>query len=495
MANIIHRFYKNATLNHYSSLDQAVKDSRNYKLLYNNLSKKFNLSKNYPKYFDDRYNATFDNTIKEAATGLGLTDKRRFGSFALQSRQEMLAMIATLRDEADGIKEDFQKISAAIEKIDDFEVTFSQQLAELAITNPLLRQIMGIKESDIPNGRYDINTAQLFSTVNGQIKYINILIAKAQEKGRSIDDVKGIGWAIYQAYSKLAGFLQEAEMLKGLIQADKEGNAIFLHTGVLYKEIKNDVKLSEDEKAYQNMLKEIDSIVQGITSSTPKADIIGYKDGVYAGISIKTASEAKLGFKGFSRSKAIPLGSTYKAILQILSENQSTISNILGLPYLDYLTQTIVSIHKAPNGDTTDYTNTAQNDLRTILDLASTLAAVEGLVGICKDFNKGAATYLVVNGHIYDTQDVLNAILKTLEITGRTGVYYENQGKGSDVKNTILIGDQSAQELLDLPGNLSSEEYTRMSKSKTKEIINNLNKVHISIGLNALIEHGKLMER
>lgn len=284
-------------------------------------------------------------------------------------------------------------------------------------------------------------------------------------------------------------------MLKGLIQADKEGNATFLHTGVLHKEIKNDVKLSEDEKAYQSMLKEIDSIVQGITSSTPKADIIGYKDGVYAGISIKTASEAKLGFKGFSRSKAIPLGSTYKAILQILSENQSTISNILGLPYLDYLTQTIVSIHKAPDGDTTDYTNTAQNDLRTILDLASTLAAVEGLVGICKDFNKGAATYLVVNGHVYDTQDVLNAILKTLETTGKTGVYYQNQGKESDVKNTILIGDQSAQELLDLPGDLSSEEYTRMSKSKTKEIINNLNKVHISIGLGALIEHGKLTER
>lgn len=193
MANIIHRFYKNATLNHYSSLDQAIKDSRNYKLLYNNLSKKFNLSKNYLKYFGDRYNATFDNTIKEAAAGLGLIDKGQFGSFALQSRQEMLAMIVTLRNEADEIKEDFQKISAAIEKIDDFEITFSQQLAELAITNPLLRQAMGIKESDIPNGRYDINTAQLFSTVNGQIKYINNLIAKAQEKGRSVDDVKGIG--------------------------------------------------------------------------------------------------------------------------------------------------------------------------------------------------------------------------------------------------------------------------------------------------------------
>jgi hypothetical protein len=34
-----------------------------------------------------------------------------------------------------------------------------------------------------------------------------------------------------------------------------------------------------------------------------------------------------------------------------------------------------------------------------------------------------------------------------------------------------------------------------MSKSKTKEIINNLNKVHISIGLGALIEHGGLTER
>ena len=62
----------------------------------------------------------------------------------------------------------------------------------LAIENPILRNIMGIKESDIPDGRYDINSNALFANVNGKINQINNLIKKI-DSNTPIDDAAGLG--------------------------------------------------------------------------------------------------------------------------------------------------------------------------------------------------------------------------------------------------------------------------------------------------------------
>ena len=56
----------------------------------------------------------------------------------------------------------------------------------------------------------------------------------------------------------------------------------------------------------------------------------------------------------------------------------------------------------------------------------------------------GCVTHLVVNGHVYNSQDVLNAILKALNNQGRTGVNYLNNGQTSDVISTISTGDSVA---------------------------------------------------
>ena len=495
---LIHKFYAHAAndINHYNSLNAMIQDTSSYRKLQNNLKKKFNLSKRFPEYFNQRYSAAFDESIKNAAKALGEPHQGRFNSYALQSRQEILSLVATLKQEGKDIQEQFESIGKVIDEIDNFEDSLSQELAMLAIENPILRNIMGIKESDIPDGRYDINSNALFANVNGKINQINNLIKKI-DSNTPIDDAAGLGWAIYSAYTKLAGFLYEAENLKGLVQNNKEGTATFIHTGVLHKEIKNDIQLSEDEKIYENILNEIDAIVSSISTSTPKADIMGFQDGVYAGLSIKTASETKIGKTGFGARTGIPIGSTYKTVLQILAENKNTVNSLLGKPYLPYLTQTIVSAHQIPSqmdGDHKDYSMTAQNDLRAILSLSATLGIVDGLVGLTKDWNMGCVTHLVVNGHVYNSQDVLNAILKALNNQGRTGVNYLNNGQTSDVISTISTGDLMAWNLINTKPKLNSNAYSDIAQNKMRDILNDLGNVKLTLSIGALVQHGSLKE-
>lgn len=191
---LIHKFYAHAVndINHYNSLNAMIQDTSSYKKLQNNLKKKFNLSKRFPEYFNQRYSAAFDESIKNAAKALGEPHQGRFNSYALQSRQEILSLVATLKQEGKDIQEQFESIGKVIDEIDNFEDSLSQELAMLAIENPILRNIMGIKESDIPDGRYDINSNALFANVNGKINQINNLIKKI-DSNTPIDDAAGLG--------------------------------------------------------------------------------------------------------------------------------------------------------------------------------------------------------------------------------------------------------------------------------------------------------------
>lgn len=477
----IHLHYKNASIKHFYSSKTIYKQSDNYKKMVNVLEKKFDLKNKIPEYFNSRYSNEFDSLIKDAMENSNINKpmsalELRKDIFEISSSiQGMKKSIRELDKLKNEVKKEIKKLSNTLESIDNYENILREEIIELSIINPAIRKIFNI---EIPDGRYDISKS-IFNNVDGQISRIERTI-----EGNTIT---ALPRQINRCFSKAAGFLREAEILKGFLLASKLGNtsAIFVPTGTLNKDIKIDKKIQQDSNEIDKMVQEITEMLIGITSTTPKADIIGYSNGIFAGFSLKTTNEAKLkATTSFSRKKAIPLGVGSNP-LTIFNENNKLFTSLLGTSPKVYAAQTLISLHEGEE-------NKAAKDWRSIMDVVSTLSITDALVGSTRDFNKGGyATYLVVNATPFKSEEILQSIIKTLKNKQQSAVFYDTDND-IKAKEYILQGEERAKTMLLQYSPDEKEKRSNTAKREAVSYLKNIGNTKVSISLGALMHHGEL---
>ena len=98
-----------------------------------------------------------------------------------------------------------------------------------------------------------------------------------------------------------------------------------------------------------------------------------------------------------------------------------------------YVAQLIYSLHEH-SGNISD----AQKRLRDVLDLAADLTILDSLTGFkFGQSTAGTAQFFIVNNKTFAMDDIINAIIKSLENNGRTGVFTAN----NQLTNVISQGE------------------------------------------------------
>lgn len=98
-----------------------------------------------------------------------------------------------------------------------------------------------------------------------------------------------------------------------------------------------------------------------------------------------------------------------------------------------YLAQLIYSFHGQS-------TNDAAVRIRDMLDLAADLTLVDSLTGFkIGHTTAGTAQFFIVNNKAFAMTDIINAIIKSLEQNGRTGVFTANTNIAADI---IRVGEE-----------------------------------------------------
>lgn len=107
-----------------------------------------------------------------------------------------------------------------------------------------------------------------------------------------------------------------------------------------------------------------------------------------------------------------------------------------------YLSQLIYSFH----GKSGNYKKDAANRLRDVLDLASDLTLVDSLTGLQTGQNTaGTAQFFIVNNEVFAMDDIINAVIKSLDRHNKTGVFTAN----TSISSIITDGESSLSKRLE----------------------------------------------
>ena len=193
----------------------------------------------------------------------------------------MITGINKLAAQGKNIREDFLNLSAAINDLDSYvDNLISDNIELMALFSPEFRQLMGLS---LPE--------------NGSI----ITLQKNMEalKTRMNKDPEEALRKLQKVVADVMGFVHEAEILRGGLRVYKEEQQIkksvdraFIQSGAIKKqENENTDQLIAQINDIEHSLY---STITSISSSTPKADLIGSINGVMYGLSLKNAAENKI---------------------------------------------------------------------------------------------------------------------------------------------------------------------------------------------------------
>ena len=117
-----------------------------------------------------------------------------------------------------------------------------------------------------------------------------------------------------------------------------------------------------------------------------------------------------------------------------------------------YLAQIIYSFHGQETRD-------PLRRLRDVLDLAADLTIVDSLTGFKLGQNTaGTAQFFIVNNQVFAMSDIINAIIKSLENHGRTGVFTAND----QLTNVISQGELNLKKALKGVENIDEKHATQI---------------------------------
>lgn len=283
----IHLYYRHADLSGYSlknkkggaytqttsgSLSEALKQKAAY---YESI---------FPKeLFSDKYTeqiqTVLDTAMKKRQT---LVTTEKYAELS-----DMIAAINKLAKNGKDINTEFQKLGEKIKDLDDYvDNLVSENLQLMTLFSRNFRQLMGLS---LPK--------------NGSIVTLRANM-KALVKRTSKDaDAKESMKMMQKAVADAVGFIHEAEILRAGLETyivgqkeRKQCDMLFVQTGAIKKQGEGedvDRAIARLKEAEQSLY----STISSISSSTPKADLIAYIDGLTIGFSLKNVAEKKLAIK------------------------------------------------------------------------------------------------------------------------------------------------------------------------------------------------------
>jgi len=343
----------------------------------------------------------------------------------------MIAAINELKRKKQDITIAFSELAKEIDGLDTYvDSLISDNIELMALFSEKFRQLMGLSLPE--NGS--------MITLKGNMQAL---------KARMKKDPEEVLPKLQKVVADTMGFIHEAEILRGGLKAYKEAeekvskatDIAFIQSGAIKKNnTQNADKLIEQ---LNNAEQALYSTISSISTSTPKADLIGYINGLTTGFSLKNASENKIKIKdkiSWNRNKAITLGATGKALGSIMDEYKS----IFGPYNKTYLAQIIYSFHGQEIRD-------PARRLRDVLDLAADLTIVDSLTGFkLRQNTAGTAQFFIVNNQAFAMSDIINAIIKSLETYNKTGVFTANDQLTNIISQGELRLKQALKEVKDI---------------------------------------------
>lgn len=279
----IHLFYRHADLSGYSlknkkggaytqttsgSLSEALKQKAAY---YEAI---------FPKeLFSDKYTEQIQ-TVLDTAMGKRqtLVTTEKYAELS-----DMITAINKLAKNGKDIETEFQKLGEKIKDLDDYvDNLMSENLQLMTLFSREFRQLMGLS---LPK--------------NGSMITLRANMKMLTDKAKKKDAKEGMKM-MQKAVADAVGFIHEAEILRAGLETyiigqkeRKQCDMLFIQTGAMKKQGKGedaDSAIARLKEAEQSLY----STISSISSSTPKADLIAYIDGLTIGFSLKNAAEKKL---------------------------------------------------------------------------------------------------------------------------------------------------------------------------------------------------------
>lgn len=347
--------------------------------------------------------------------------------------------LGALKQDSQKLKQAVNDLNSILDLIDKADQDLNLRIADLALENPMIRQMLNIS---FPDGLYQVSTDT--NRINERIKNaLTTAKTKANQISASLgqpgseDELGSIIRAIESIISSSRGFLYEVEVLEGFLKSIQEGNQAVAYTGKV-KGLILDPKLEQDRSKAAELQKELAQIMANTTVAQPKADITcALHNGSVAifGVSIKSISKSKAdainkGLKG--KSHALSLGSSYKTLAQVIDAHENQISSVIGGYKPKWYGAQILTGWEDPEASPYAVQHNESNNgqltaaWNQVMNLCAILVLSDALVG---DMNQiisgGVATYLVVNNQVYWAKDVLNKVALALEHETNPGVYAE----------------------------------------------------------------------
>ena len=354
------------------------------------------------QFFNSTFDALIKDTMKKILEGESYSSMARKGDF-----NAIAAAVQAWKGKTQNVSSILNDAAEEISLIDGFMTMIDENALAIALENPQWAQLLGIQlEGDMIIQLSQSMTSKAASQLNSA--------QKAAEK----DNLKEVSKALPIA----AGWFFEAEFLIGALKAIKEGNYAFsvipttISSGTRDAIIKASNKIEEDANKCDELIAQIKNtlISQGISSE--KADIFFGDGSFYFGITLKNTNENKA-FAGKastgSRKRAVSLSTTSKSFVNALKDR--TLNNVVGGRALWTVIQSAFSLKKTKS-------SSPRANIRNIMDISASLLLADALVGALKDFTApGYVSYLVVNGHVYRTPEVLRAAITAIKNSGKSG--------------------------------------------------------------------------
>lgn len=236
----------------------------------------------FPKdLFDNSYHNQIKQIINIAMEG----NNNLISSQYYSDITSLITGINGLSRKGQDISQAFQELSQEIDNLDSFvEQLIKDNIELMTLFSPEFRQLTGLT---LPE--------------NGSI--ITLKTNMQALKKRMTLDPKETMKKLQKVVADTIGFVHEAEILRGALKAYQDGeknihkqaDILFIQSGA----IKKNENQNSDEllNRLNNAEQTLYNVMSSISTSTPKADLIGYINGLAIGFSLKNAAENKLAIR------------------------------------------------------------------------------------------------------------------------------------------------------------------------------------------------------
>ena len=281
----IHLKYKNANLSGYSfknakGIYQAGVSSSLVQILKQQASL---YMQTFPKeLFQDSYHQQIKNIFDNAMHNNDTLISTQYYT----DSSSLITSINGLARKGQNISNAFQQLAEQIDDLDSFVETLIKDNVELmTLFSPEFRQLMGLSLPE--NGSMIV--------LRSNMQALKAKMGKEPEEAMK---------KLQKVVADTVGFIHEAEILRGALKAYEIGekqnhqyaDMLFIQSGAIKKSVSGEsaesliAKLNQAEQVLY-------STISSISTSTPKADLIAYVNGLTIGFSLKNAAENKLDIK------------------------------------------------------------------------------------------------------------------------------------------------------------------------------------------------------